>query len=79
MAAGARGAREGSPESPPQIMLHIPDGQDTEFVRWFFGRVQQTNAELEQPSDFDIIGLSYYPGEPWDKRKATTRGTCRIW
>ena len=69
MAAGARGARAGAGDTKPQIMLHLPDGQDTEFIKWFFEGVQSGNAKLAAPLQFDVIGLSYYPSEPWDKEK----------
>ena len=69
LAAGARGVRAGAGQSKPQIMLHVPDGQDSGFVRWFFERVQSGNAQLAAPFEFDVIGLSYYPAEPWDKTK----------
>ena len=68
-AAGAAGVREGaSPQPPPLIMLHVPDGQDTAFVKTYFTRLE-TQARAATPAlqfDYDLIGLSYYPAAPWD-------------
>jgi arabinogalactan endo-1,4-beta-galactosidase len=70
LAAGAKGAREGSLPAPTKIMLHIPDGQDTGFVKWFFSQLETTarGATSAIALDYDIIGLSYYPADPWDRK-----------
>ena len=66
-AAGLAGVREGAaPHAPPLTMIHIPDGQDTGFVRWYFSTLDAHSQTT--PLHFDMIGLSYYPGEPWDKK-----------
>ena len=70
MAAGLAGVKAGAePLAPPQMMIHVPDGQDTGFVKWYFSMLQ-THAQAMQPAislDFDLIGLSYYPAQPWNK------------
>ena len=68
-AAGAAGVREGSPQAPPLTMLHIPDGQDTVFVKSYFSRLETAARRISLPfrDDFDMIGLSYYPAMPWDR------------
>ncbi|BCM92137.1 arabinogalactan endo-beta-1,4-galactanase [Abditibacteriota bacterium] len=69
-AAGARGVREGSSQAPLQIMLHVPDGQDTGFIKWYFSMLDKTAHEANPPLnlDYDLIGLSYYPAAPWDEK-----------
>lgn len=69
-AAGAAGVRDGSPPAPPLTMLHLPDGQDTAFIKSYFSRVETTGLTLSPPfqDDFDMIGLSYYPAQPWDRK-----------
>ena len=66
--AGALGVREGAPDAPPLIMLHLPDGQDEQFVRWFFTTLTAKARAAAIPFDFDVIGLSYYPAKPWDRQ-----------
>lgn len=70
--AGLTGVRDGSrPAKSPLTMIHVPDGQDTGFVKWYF----ETLAAHAGPSklDFDIVGLSYYPGDPWDRKAGFER------
>jgi len=43
------------PDDTVKIMIHIDRGGDNNGSQWFF------NHLLAQNSDFDIIGLSYYP------------------
>lgn len=65
--AGLDGVREGArPAKPPLTMIHIPDGQDTEFVKGYF----KTLADHAGPATlgFDLVGLSYYPSDPWDRK-----------
>ncbi|RYX83738.1 hypothetical protein EON83_13260 [bacterium] len=68
--AGVKGVREASPLAPPQIMLHIPDGQDTGFIKWYFSLLDTTvqDAKPKLSLDYDLIGLSYYPSAPWDRK-----------
>ena len=66
--AGAQGAKEGAPDEPPLIMLHLPDGQDEAFIRWFFTAVPARAWAAKIPFEFDAIGLSYYPADPWDRK-----------
>ncbi|MEO1130044.1 MAG: glycosyl hydrolase 53 family protein, partial [Planctomycetota bacterium] len=53
--AGVLGARDGSPDAHPQIVLHIDRGGDNSASRWFFDHIQAQGVQ------YDIIGLSYYP------------------
>ncbi len=65
--AGLAGVRDGArPAKPPRTMIHVPDGQDAGFVKWYFA----TLAKHSRPAklDYDLIGLSYYPGAPWDQK-----------
>lgn len=66
--AGVVGVRDGSPGIPPLIMLHIPDGQDTAFVKSYFSLLDKTARGASPPLkfDYDLIGLSYYPAKPWN-------------
>ncbi len=69
-AAGVRGVRDGGRPASPQIMLHVPDGQDTGFIKWYFSMLDETARKATPPLklDYDLIGLSYYPSTPWDKK-----------
>jgi arabinogalactan endo-1,4-beta-galactosidase len=70
-AAGRQGVLAASPENaPPLIMLHIPDGQETSFVNWYFPflEAQAQKATPPEKFEYDIIGLSYYPADPWDRK-----------
>lgn len=68
--AGINGVREGAPQQAPQIMLHVPDGQDTGFIKWYFAMLDETGKKANPPMklDYDLIGLSYYPADPWDAK-----------
>ena len=64
-AAGLSGVRDGAkPLKTPLTIIHVPDGQDTEFVKSYFAALAAHSLAL----DFDIIGLSFYPGDPWDRK-----------
>jgi arabinogalactan endo-1,4-beta-galactosidase len=47
-------------------LIHIPDGQDTDFVRAYFASINDHAAAVGVPLNFDMVGLSYYPARPWD-------------
>lgn len=69
LAAGLAGVRAGSaPQPPPQMILHVPDGQDTGFVRSYFADLDTHAKALGVTLDYDVVGLSYYPAHPWDKK-----------
>ena len=69
LAAGLAGVREGAaPARVPQTILHIPDGQDTRFVQDYFRDLDASAKTQRVALDFDLVGLSYYPAHPWDKK-----------
>lgn len=53
--AGAKGAKEGAPERPPLVMLHVETGGDVDASKYFFDNV------VDRGVSFDLIGLTYYP------------------
>jgi arabinogalactan endo-1,4-beta-galactosidase len=54
--AGAKAVREASTaDHPIRIVLHIHGGGKPGLAKWFFGKFNQ------DASDFDIVGLSFYP------------------
>lgn len=57
--AGIKGVKEGAAPLPaPQTMLHINNGAEVGLATWFFD-----NLKFQQQGiDFDVIGLSFYPG-----------------
>lgn len=63
LAAGLAGVRDGGGAKPPLTILHIPDGQDPQFVQWYFTTLQAHGEALEPPAllRYDMVGLSYYP------------------
>jgi len=68
-AAGLAGVREGaSPAPAPRTILHIPDGQDTQFVKNYFRDLDASAKAQNIELNYDIVGLSYYPADPWDKK-----------
>ena len=67
--AGLDGVREGAAhEKAPLTIVHVPDGQDPDFVAAYFRDLMKSATAQQIDLDFDIIGLSYYPGHPWDKK-----------
>lgn len=67
--AGLDGVRAGAePEKAPLTIVHIPDGQDPEFVAAYFRDLHASARAQNIALDYDIIALSYYPGNPWDAR-----------
>lgn len=68
-AAGLTGVREGaSPAPAPRTILHLPDGQDPDFIRGYFRDFNASAKAQRITLDYDIVGLSYYPADPWDKK-----------
>lgn len=57
--SAAWGIKDSNLETAPQIMIHIANGWDWDTVEWYYSGILGA-GELET-SDFDIIGLSYYP------------------
>ena len=56
--AGVAGVRRGAVGAKmPMIMIHIVNA-DTDLWKWFFGELNTKGGG----ADFDVIGLSYYPG-----------------
>ncbi len=69
LAAGLAGVRDGSlPGHSPLTILHVPDGQDTGFVKWYFAALPEAARAAHVALSYDVIGLSYYPGTPWDRK-----------
>ncbi|KAI9375403.1 family 53 glycosyl hydrolase [Aspergillus egyptiacus] len=57
--SGAWGVKDSDLPSTPQIMIHLDNGWDWEAQRYFYDTVLATGSLVS--SDFDLIGLSYYP------------------
>ncbi len=56
--AGVAGVRRGAVGAKmPLIMIHIVNA-DTDLWKWFFSELDKKSGGI----DFDVIGLSYYPG-----------------
>lgn len=67
--AGLDGVREGAaPGRAPLTIIHIPDGQDPQFVSSYFSELHKSARSQNIALDYDIIGLSYYPANPWDAK-----------
>ncbi len=67
--AGLDGVREGAaPARPPLTIIHIPDGQDPQFVSNYFRDLHASARAQNIALDYSIIGLSYYPAHPWDAK-----------
>ena len=69
--AGLQGVADGSsPGKCPVTIIHMPDGQDTSFVKNVFSMLSDHGAKMSPPVElhFDVVGLSYYPGHPWDHK-----------
>ena len=56
MQAGLSAVRESDPDRKTRLMIHLPDGTDNDLYRRFFDMLADNGV-----TDFDIIGLSYYP------------------
>jgi arabinogalactan endo-1,4-beta-galactosidase len=57
--AGAKAVRESSLKVKPKIMIHIDNGWDWGVQKYFYTTVLSQGTLLA--SDFDIMGVSYYP------------------
>ena len=68
LAAGLSGVRDGAPGHPPLTLIHVPDGQDSGFVKWYFSSLADAAKAAHVALNYDMIGLSYYPGIPWDRK-----------
>lgn len=70
LGAGLAGVRDGAGQRPPLTILHIPDGQDTGFVKWYFATLQAHAGALTPPLAlrYDMVGLSYYPVNFWSAK-----------
>ncbi len=67
--AGLEGVRLGANGTQaPLTILHLPDGQDTAFVKNYLTELNTSARAWNIELKFDIIGLSYYPAHPWDKK-----------
>lgn len=56
MNAGLTAVRDCDPERKTPLMIHLPDGTDNDLYRRFFDMLTENGV-----TDYDIIGLSYYP------------------
>lgn len=68
LAAGLSGVRDGAPGHPPLTLIHVPDGQNLGFVQWYFSSLADAAKAAPVALNYDMIGLSYYPGIPWDRK-----------
>lgn len=67
--AGLKGVKQGAaPGKTPRTIVHVPDGQDPQFIADYFRELYASARKQNIDLDFDIIGLSYYPAHPWDKK-----------
>lgn len=57
--SAAWGVKDSDLGPSPQIMIHIANGWDWDTVEWYYSGI--LGAGALETSDFDIIGLSYYP------------------
>lgn len=67
--AGIAGVRAGTSQNPPLTMLHLPDGQDLALIKSYVA-ILEADRRAASPAlkgDFDVIGLSYYPANPWNR------------
>ena len=70
LAAGLAGVRDADPKHPPVTIIHVPDGQNTGFVKWYFPALAEAARTADPPAvlHYDMVGLSYYPGTLWDRK-----------
>lgn len=62
--SGAWGAKDSNLQTKPKIMVHLDNGWDWEAIQGFFDNVLDNSSAGDNTlasSDFDLIGLSYYP------------------
>jgi arabinogalactan endo-1,4-beta-galactosidase len=69
LSAGLKGVKQGAaPGKTPRTIVHVPDGQDPQFIADYFRELFASARKQNIDLNFDIIGLSYYPAHPWDKK-----------
>ena len=67
--AGLQGVKQGAaPDQTPRTIVHVPDGQDPQFTANYFRELFASARAQHLGLNFDIIGLSYYPAYPWNKK-----------
>ncbi|PYH99231.1 putative arabinogalactan endo-1,4-beta-galactosidase A [Aspergillus ellipticus CBS 707.79] len=57
--SGAWGVKDSDQTTTPKIMIHLDNGWDWDEQEYFYNTVLATGSFLS--SDFDLIGVSYYP------------------
>ncbi|KAL3472768.1 family 53 glycosyl hydrolase [Aspergillus californicus] len=57
--SGAWGVKDSDLSSTPQIMIHLDNGWDWDAQKYFYDTVLAAGTLVS--SDFDLIGVSYYP------------------
>ncbi|KAL4921570.1 family 53 glycosyl hydrolase [Aspergillus aurantiobrunneus] len=58
--SGAWGVKDSDLASTPKIMIHLDNGWDWDAQKYFYDTVLASGSALVS-SDFDLIGVSYYP------------------
>ncbi|KAJ6155066.1 hypothetical protein N7470_005632 [Penicillium chermesinum] len=58
--SGAWGVKDSTLATTPKIMLHLDNGWDWSTQEYFYNQVLADGSALV-PSDFDYMGVSYYP------------------
>lgn len=62
--SGAWGVKDSNLKTAPKIMVHLDNGWDWQSINGFFDSVLENSSAGDNTlavSDFDLIGLSYYP------------------
>ena len=67
-AAGVSGVRAGAGGHSLKTLIHVPDGQDLGFIKWYFSSLADAAQAAHIELSYDLVGLSYYPGTPWDRK-----------
>ncbi|KAI2635370.1 glycoside hydrolase family 53 protein [Xylaria nigripes] len=57
--SGAYGIKDSNLSTQPKIMIHLDNGWDWDSQEWFYSSVLQQGPL--STSDFDMMGVSYYP------------------
>ncbi|KAJ6092985.1 hypothetical protein N7486_008274 [Penicillium sp. IBT 16267x] len=58
--SGAWGVKDSELETTPKIMIHLDNGWDWSEQEYFYNEVLASSTDLVS-SDFDYMGISYYP------------------
>ncbi|PLB36368.1 family 53 glycosyl hydrolase [Aspergillus candidus] len=61
--SGAWGVKDSdlaSGSSSPQVMIHLDNGWDWAAQEWFYDAILSADTDFKE-SDFDLIGVSFYP------------------